>query len=169
MAPAEPQPPAPVAKTYTSDYEKAPNPDLLTRADTARWAQAEQDRYRLRVVIPDAIDAEEEISPQVEAGTSQSQASRASPSSRQPEESRALTYVVLLVLAVVLSVSRLRPDLRERYLHPWDLLPAPLRGRLQQACAPQDASAAGGRRLVKAMQQGARPGFLQPEPEQLDV
>jgi len=44
-----------------------------------------------------------------------------------------------------------------------------MRRKLQQACAPRDSSAAGGRRLVKAMQQGAGPGFLESKPEQLDV
>jgi CheY-like chemotaxis protein len=87
----------------------------------------------------------------------------------QPEESQTLAWVAVLIFAAVLCISRLRPDFRERYFHPWVLLPATLRHRLQQACAPQDASAAGARRLVRAMQQGAGPGFLEPEPEQLDV
>jgi CheY-like chemotaxis protein len=69
----------------------------------------------------------------------------------------------------LLGISWLRPDFRERYFHPWDLLPATLRRRLQQACAPLDASAAGGRRLIRAVEQGAGPGFLEPAPEQLDV
>jgi CheY-like chemotaxis protein len=38
-----------------------------------------------------------------------------------------------------------------------------------QACAPQHTSATAGRRLAKAMEQGAGAGFLEPEPEQLDV
>jgi CheY-like chemotaxis protein len=80
-----------------------------------------------------------------------------------------VAWAAVLIFVVVLTISRLRPDLREKYYHPWHLLPAILRRRLQQACAPQDASAAEGRRLVRAMQQGAGPGFLEPEPEQLDV
>jgi CheY-like chemotaxis protein len=82
-----------------------------------------------------------------------------------------VTWAAAAFFAVALSVSRLRPDLRERYthFHPWQLLPATFRRRMQQACAPQDASAAEGRRLIKAMQQGARPGFLEPGAEQLEV
>jgi CheY-like chemotaxis protein len=80
-----------------------------------------------------------------------------------------VAWVAVLIFAVLLCISRLRPDLREAYFHPWHLLPATMRRRLQQTCAPQDASAAEGRRLIRAMQQGAGPGFLEPEPEQLDV
>jgi CheY-like chemotaxis protein len=77
--------------------------------------------------------------------------------------------VFVFIFAGLLCVSRLRPDLRETYIHPWHLLPAALRRRQQRACAPHDASAAEGRRLARAMQEGAGPGFLEPEPEQLDV
>jgi CheY-like chemotaxis protein len=106
----------------------------------------------------------------VQAETTQSsRASRARLSGGQPEESQTLPYVAVFIFAGVLCISRLRPDLRERYFHPWHLLPATLRRRQQQACAPQDASAAEGRRLVRAMQQGAGAGFLEPEPEQLEV
>jgi CheY-like chemotaxis protein len=77
--------------------------------------------------------------------------------------------VAVLIFGGVLCLSRLSPDFRERYIGPWQLLPATMRRRLQQACAPQDASPAEGRRLVRAMRQGAGPGFLEPEPQQLDV
>jgi CheY-like chemotaxis protein len=80
-----------------------------------------------------------------------------------------LAWVAVLIFAAVFCISRLRPDFREEHIAPWVLLPATLRRKAQQACAPRDASAAGGRRLVRAMQQGAGPGFLEPEPEQLDV
>ena len=162
--------PAPVAETYTSDYEKAPQPTLDVRDNIARWAQTEQDRYRLRVELPDKIAPEEESSLELQAKSRQTRhAGRATLSGGQPEESQTLAYVALLIFAGVLSISRLRPELRERYFHPWHLLPATLRCRLQQACAPRDASAAEGSRLVKAMQQGAGPGFIEPEPQQLDV
>jgi len=170
LASADPQPPAPVEETYTSDYEKAPHPNFVDQENTAQWAQTEQDRYRLRVHLPDDITTNEESSLSVRAESSQrSDASPAEVGSGQPEESQTLAWVAILVFAAVLCISRLRPDLRERYFHPWDLLPAAMRRRLQQACAPQDASAAEGRRLVRAMQQGAGPGFLEPEPEQLEV
>ena len=157
LASVSPPPPAPVAETYTGDYEKAPHPSFVDSERTAEWAQTEQDRYRLRVALPDTITPEEDSSLEVQAER------------RQPEESQTLAYAAVLVFAVVLCISRLRPDLRERYFHPWHLLPSTLRRRLQQACAPHDASAAEGRRLVTAVQQGADPGFLEPKPEQLDV
>ena len=163
-------PPVPVAETYTSEYEKAPRPSFVVRESAAQWAQAEQDKYRLRVAIPDTITPEEESSSEVQAASTQSShASRARPRGGQSEESQTVAYVGVVIFAGVMCISRLRPDLREKYFHPWHLLPATLRRRRQQACAPQDASAAAGRRLVKAMQQGAGAGFLEPEPEQLDV
>jgi len=168
LASADPRPPAHVAETYTSEYEKAPHPNFVDQDSTAQWAKTEQDQYRLRVHLPDTITPEEESSLEAESSQS-SQASQARPRGGQPQESQTLAYVAVLIFAVVLCISRLRPDLRERYFHPWHLLPATLRRRLQQACAPQDASAAEGRRLVSAVQQGADPGFLEPKPEQLDV
>jgi len=168
LASADLRPPAHVAETYTSDYEKGPHLNFVDQENIARWAQAEQDRYRLRVVLPDKIAPPEESS--LEAGSSQSShPSRAQPHGGQPRESQTVAWAAVLIFAVVLTISRLRPDLRERYYHPWHLLPAILRRRLQQACAPQDASAAEGRRLVRAVQQGANAGFLEPEPQQLDV
>jgi CheY-like chemotaxis protein len=117
------------------------------------------------VKLPDPITPEEESSSEDQPERSQN-----SPASQgQKEDSQTLAWVAVAVFALVLCVSRLRPDFREEYVNPWQLLPATLRRRLQHACAPQDASAAGGRRLVRAMQQGAGPGFLEPEPEQLDV
>src|SRR5690348_7255896 len=170
LAAADPSPPAPIAETYTGAYEKAPHPHFVESERTAQWAQTEQDKYRLRVVIPDKIPPEEEGSLEVQAESSQSSnASGKRLPGRQPEESQTLTYVAILIFAAVLCISRLRPDLRETYFHPWHLLPATMRRKLQQACAPRDSSAAGGRRLVKAMQQGAGPGFLESKPEQLDV
>ncbi|MGH7970166.1 MAG: response regulator, partial [Limisphaerales bacterium] len=170
LASADPRPPVPVAETYTSAYEKAPHPNFVDRENTARWAQTEQDKYRLRVVLPETLSPEEEGSSEVQAESSQrSHAGRARPPGGQPEESQTLAYVALLIFAAVLCISRLRPDLLETYFHPWHLMPATLRRRLQQACAPQDTSPAEGRRLFRAMQQGAGPGFLEPEPQQLDV
>jgi CheY-like chemotaxis protein len=170
FASADPPPPAHVAETYTSDYEKAPHPNFVDQENTAQWAQTEQDRYRLRVHLPDTITPQEESSLEARAETSQSShASRARPRGGQPQESQTVAWVAVLTFAVVLIISRLRPDLREKYYHPWHLLPATLRRSLQQACAPQDASAAQGRRLVRAMQQGADAGFLDPEPQQLDA
>ena len=167
LASADSPPPAPVAETYTSDYEKAPHPNFVDQENTARWAQAEQDRYRLRVVLPDNITPEESSS---EAKSSQSgHAGPKPPRGEQPQESQTVAWAAVLIFVAVLTISRLRPDLRETYYHPWHLLPAILRRRLQQDCAPQDASAAEGRRLVRAVQQGADAGFLEPEPPQLDV
>lgn len=160
LASAAPEPPAPAAETYTSEYERAPHPDFGVRESTAQWAQTEQDRYRLRVAVPDPTNSEEPSSLPAQV---------TSPRASQPEESQTLAYVAVFMFAGVLCISRLRPDLRERYFHPWQLLPGTLRRRAQQACAPQDASAAGGRRLIRAMQEGAGPGFLEPEAEQLDV
>lgn len=157
LASESPRPPAPEAESYTSDYEKRPHPSFVDSERTARWAQTEQDRYRLRVALPDSITPEQDSSLEVP------------PKTRQPEESQRLAYAAVLIFAVVLCISRLRPDLRERYFHPWHLLPATVRRRLQQACAPQDASAAEGVRLVRAMQQDAGAGFLEPETQQLDV
>ena len=62
VASADPQPPAPVAATYTSAYEKSPHPNFVEQERTAQWAQTEQDRYRLRVKLPDPITPEEESS-----------------------------------------------------------------------------------------------------------
>jgi CheY-like chemotaxis protein len=170
LASADSPPPASGEETYTSDYEKAPRPSFAARESNTQWAQAEQDRYRRRVAIPDAITPEEEgsLKPQAE-GSLGSHTSRAGPRAGQSEPSQTLTYVFVCIFAGLLCVSRLRPDLRETYFHPWHLLPATLRRRQQQACAPHDASAAEGRRLMSAMQQGAGPGFLEPGPEQLDV
>jgi CheY-like chemotaxis protein len=170
LASAQPQPPAPAAETYTGEYEKAPRPAFIVRDNIAQWAKAEQDKYRLRVQIPDAIIPDDESSSQVQAESVPSgHASRARPAAGQSEESQTVAYVGVLIFTAVLSISRLRPDLREKYFHPWHLLPAALRRRLQQSCAPQDASAAEGRRLARAMQQGAGPGFLEPGKEQLEV
>lgn len=169
---ADSPPPAPAADTYTSDYEKAPKPALDVRDHLTQWAKTEQDRYRLRVDLPDKITPEAESSAALAAGSGQAihpRLGRATPSAAKPEPSQTLAYVALLIFAGVLSVSRLSPDLREKYVHPWVLLPASLRSRLQQACAPRDASPAEARRLVRAVEQGAGPGFLEPEPQQLDV
>ncbi|HZR15773.1 MAG TPA: response regulator [Verrucomicrobiae bacterium] len=157
LASASPEAPSPKAENYTSDYEKVPNPTFVERERTAQWAQTEQDRYRLRVALPDSTTSEEDSSVEVQ------------PPSRQREESQTLPYVAVVIFAVVLCISRLSPDLRERCVHPWQLLPGKVRRRLQQACAPQDASAAEGARLVRAVQQDAGPGFLEPETQQLDV
>jgi CheY-like chemotaxis protein len=154
-------------ETYTSEYEKAPHPTFVEQENTARWAQTEQDRYRLRVTLPDTITPQEKSSLEAE-GSQTSQATMARPSGGS-QESQTVAWVALLIFAAVLTISRLRPDLRERYFHPWHLLPATSRRRLQQACAPEDASAAEGRRLARAMQQGADAGFLEPEPQHLDV
>ena len=167
LASADPQPPAPVAETYTGAYEKAPHPDFLEQGNIARWAQSEQDRYRLRVELPDKITPEEESSLAARAESTRAGLPRSS--GRQSQEPQTLSWVAVLIFAGVLTISRLRPDLREKYYHPWHLLPANLRRRLQQACAPQDASAAQGSRLVRAMQQGADAGFLDPEPQQLEI
>jgi CheY-like chemotaxis protein len=170
LASTDPPPPVPVAETYTSDYEKAPHPNFVDRENTDRWAQTEQDRYRLRVTLPDTATLKEESSVEDQAESSKSNhASQAGLLAPQPEESQTLAWVAVLIFFGLLCISRLSPDFRERYIVPWQLLPAILRRRLQRACAPQDASAAGGRRLVRAMQQGAGPGFLEPEPEQLDA
>jgi hypothetical protein len=62
----------------TSDYEKAPHPSFVDSERTAEWAQTEQDRYRLRVDLPDAITPDDEISSEVQAESIQSiHASRA--------------------------------------------------------------------------------------------
>src|SRR6516164_1038567 len=74
LASADPQPPAPVAETYTSEYEKAPHPNFVEQENTTQWAQTEQDRYRLRVVLPDNITPEQESS----LGADTSQSSQAS-------------------------------------------------------------------------------------------
>jgi len=168
LAAADPRPPAQAAETYTSDFEKAPHPNFVEQENIAQWAQTEQNRYRLRVVLPDKIAPEEEGSLEAESSQS-SQSGRTQPPGGQPQESQTVAWVAVLIFAVVLIISRLRPDLREGYYHPWHLLPGILRRRLQQACAPRDARAAEGRRLVRAMQQGAAAGFLEPEPQQLDV
>ena len=170
-ASAEPRLPAPAAESYTGEYEKAPHPNFVDRESIAEWARAEQDKYRLRVQIPDAINSEEESPTPVQTAVSQSSHPpvQARMGSRQSGESQALAYVAAFIFAAVLCVSRLRPDLREEYFHPWRLLPATLRRRAQQACAPQDASLAEGRRMFRAMEQGAGPGFLEPEPQQLDI
>ena len=164
-ASADFQPPAPAAETYTSEYEKAPHPSFVVREAAAAWAKTEQDKYRLRVNLPDAVP-EQESSVEVQPESTQG---RARPRGGQPEQSQTVAWVAVFIFATVLTISRLRPELREKYYHPWHLLPAALRRRLQRACAPQDASPAEGRRLVRAMQQGASPGFLEPEPQQLDV
>ncbi|HEV2208688.1 MAG TPA: response regulator [Verrucomicrobiae bacterium] len=168
FASADTQPPARVLETYTSEYEKTPHPNLVEQENLARWAQIEQDRYRLRVTLPDYITPRDENSSAAESSQS-SQASRAGPRGGQPQDSQTVAWVAVLILAALVTLSRLRPELRQKHYHPWHLLPASLRRRLQQACAPQDATAAEGRRLVRAMQQGADPGFLEPEPQQLDV
>jgi CheY-like chemotaxis protein len=170
LASAQPRPPAHAAGTYTSEYEKAPHPSFIDRDNTAQWAKAEQDRYRLRVELPDARTNDEKGSSEVQAESTQSSHTKlARPGVEQRQRSQTLAWVAIFTFAGVLCISRLRPDLRERYFHPWEFLPSPLRRRVQQACAPQDASAAEGRRLVRAMQQGAGPGFLEPGPEQLNV
>ncbi len=153
------------AEAYTSDYEKALHPELAVREDTTTGAQPEQVRSRLLVDVPDTVTVQEVRLPEGQAG----HRGRPRLDGGQSADSQTLTWVAALIFGVVLSVSRLRPDLRERYLHPWDLLPATLRRKLQQACAPQDASLAGARRLVRAVQQGASPGFLEPNADQLDV
>jgi CheY-like chemotaxis protein len=163
------QPPAPAAETYTSAYEKSPHLNLVDRERAVQWAQTEQDKYRLRVTLPDAIPPEEQSEAQAESSQSSSRASRAALPAGQPEQPQTLAWVAVFIFATVLCISRLRPDFREDYVGVWVLLPGILRRRLQQACAPKDASVAGGRRLVRAMQQGAGPGFIEPEPEQLDV
>jgi len=168
LASADTQPPARVVETYTSEYEKAPHPTFAEQENTARWAQTEQDRYRLRVTLPDSMTSQQESSLETETNQA-SQAGSARPPGGKPQESQTVAWVAILIFAAVLTISRLRPDLREMCFHPWQLLPAASRRRLQQACAPEDASAAEGRRLAKAMQQGADAGFLEPEPEQLDV
>lgn len=168
FASADTQPPASVPETYTSEYEKTPHPNLIEQENLARWAQTEQDRYRLRVTLPDYITNRDENSSEAERSQS-SQASRAETRGEQPQESQTVAWAAVLIFAALVTISRLRPDLREKYYHPWHLLPATLRRRLQRACAPGDATAAEGRRLAKAMQQGAEPGFLEPEPQQLDV
>jgi CheY-like chemotaxis protein len=169
LASAQPQPSAPTTETYTGEYERAPHPDFIVRDNIAHWAQAEQDRHRLRVELPDPVTSEEEESmSEVPAQSSQTN-HHARQQGGQPEESQKVAYAAVFIFAGVFCISRLRPDLRERYFHPWQLLPATLRRRAQRACAPQDASAAAGRRLAKAMEQGADAGFLDPEPEQLDV
>ena len=167
LAAADPPPPAQLPETYTGAYEKAPHPNFVDQENIARWAQTQQDRYRLRVELPDKIAPPEESSLAAQAGTTRAGPARSS--GRQPLEPQTIAWVAVLIFAAVLTISRLRPELREQYYHPWLLLPANLRRRLQQACAPQDASAAEGARLVKAMQQGADAGFLDPEPQQLDV
>lgn len=168
LASADTHPPAHVPETYTGEYEKAPHPTFVEQENTARWGQTEQDKYRLRVTLPDTITPDEKSS--LEADSSQTrQASRVGPPGGQSQESQTLAWVAVLIFAGVLTISRLRPDLREKCFHPWHLLPATSRRRLQQACAPLDASAVEGRRLARAMEQGAGPGFLEPEPEQLDV
>src|SRR6516162_3006478 len=110
LASADPQPPAPVAETYTSDYEKAPHPNFVDQQNTAQWAKTEQDRYRLRVVLPDKIPPLEESSLEAESSQS-SQASRARPQGGQPQESQTVAWVAVLIFAVLLCISRLRPDL----------------------------------------------------------
>jgi CheY-like chemotaxis protein len=163
------QPPAPAAETYTGEYEKAPHPSFVVREKAAAWAQTEQERYRVRVRLPDAITPEEE-SMEARAENSQNAVvNRAGLHGGPPEQSQTVAYAAILIFAAVLTISRLRPELREKYYHPWRLLPAALRRRQQQACAPRDASAAAGRRLARAMQQGADAGFLEPEPQHLDV
>jgi CheY-like chemotaxis protein len=158
------QPPAAEADTFTSEYEKAPHPSFVTRENVSQWAQAEQDRYRLRVKLPDGIDQNEDsLHDEAIARRARHRGSV------QPEDSQTLVWVAVFTFAGVLSISRLRPDFREKHIHPWQLLPPTLRQKLQQACGPQDASPAEGRRLVKAMEHGAGAGFLQPEPQQLDV
>ena len=170
LALADFRPPAPAAETYTSEYEKAPHPNFVVRERTAAWAQTEQDRYRTRVDLPDAMGGEEESSLGAQPESSDnSHASQSKLRGGQPEQSQTVAYVAVAIFAVVLTLSRLRPDFREKYYHPWRLLPASLRRRVQQACAPRDASPAEARRLVRAMQQGADAGFLEPEPQQLDV
>ena len=170
FATGDPGPPVPAAETYTSDYEKAPHPNFIERENTGRWAQTEQDRYRLRVVLPDKITPQEEGSLEDQAESSkQSDAGPAGPPGGQPQESQTVAWVAVLIFAGLLMVSWLWPDFREKYYHPWYLLPAIWRSRMQRSCAPQDASPAEGRRLVRALQQGADAGFLEPEPQQLDV
>ena len=59
---ADAAPPAHVAETYTSDYEKAPHPNFVDQESTAQWARTEQDRYRLRVHLPDSSTPDEKSS-----------------------------------------------------------------------------------------------------------
>jgi CheY-like chemotaxis protein len=172
LASAQTQPPAPIAETYTSEYEKAPHPNFITRDNIAQWAKTEQDRYRLRVEIPDAVRSNDESSLEVQPETSQGSHPNRGPKGlrgQQPEQSQTVAYVAVFIFAGVLCISRLRPDIREKYFHPWELLPATMRRRQQQACAPLDASPAEGRRLARAMQQGAGAGFIEPGPEQLQI
>ena len=169
LALADFRPPAPAAETYTSEYEKSPRPSFVVRERAAAWAQTEQDRYRTRVNLPDATTDEGESSLGFQPESSDSHAEQSKSRDDQPDQSQTVAYAAVLIFAAVLIISRLRPGLREKYYHPWRLLPAGLRRRLQQACAPRDASPAESRRLVRAMQQGADAGFLTPEPQQLDV
>jgi CheY-like chemotaxis protein len=173
LASAQTKPPAAAAETYTGEYEKAPHPDFITRDNVAQWAKAEQDRHRLRVEIPDAVSSNDESSLEVQAETNQSShvnRGRTGLRAGQPEEShQTVAYAAVFIFAGVLGISRLRPELREKYFHPWELLPATMRRRQQQACAPQDASPAEGRRLARAVQQGAGAGFIEPGAKQLQV
>src|SRR5581483_9348395 len=92
LASASPEAPSPKAENYTSDYEKVPNPTFVERERTAQWAQTEQDRYRLRVALPDSTTSEEDSSVEVQ------------PPSRQREESQTLPYVAVVIFAVVLCI-----------------------------------------------------------------
>src|SRR5215469_16333726 len=94
LAAADPAPPAPAAETYTSAYEKAPHPHFVDSERTAQWAQTEQDKYRLRVVIPDKISPEDDGSSEAQAEGSQSgDAEGKGPPGGHREESQTLTYV----------------------------------------------------------------------------
>lgn len=147
--------PADAAETYTSD--------LVVREETVKPAQTEPGSSHIRVDVPDTLTVQEVRLSPAQAGR------RARLDGGQPGESQTVTWVAVFIFSTVLCLSRLSPEVRETYFHPWSLLPGALRRRLQLACAPQDASAAGGRRLVRAMEQGAAPGFLEPEPEPLEV
>ena len=170
LATGDPRPPVAVPESYTSEYEKAARPNFVDRENTARWAQTEQDKYRLRVTLPDSTTPDEESSLEDQAqSVKNSQSGPARPRGGQTQESQTVAWVAVIVFAVLLTVSWLWPEFREKYYHPWYLLPGIWRRRMQRACAPQDASPAEGRRLVKALQQGADAGFLEPGPQQLDV
>src|SRR5215472_1399230 len=95
LASADTQPPARPVETYTSEYEKSPHPNLVEQENLARWAQIEQDRYRVRVTLPDYTNPQQESSLETETNQN-NQAGSARPPGGQPHESQTVAWVALL-------------------------------------------------------------------------
>src|SRR6267378_577733 len=113
---------------YTSDYEKnPPEPSYLVRRSLQEQMRVAQDRYLLRIPIPDAVRPEQELARDSAIPLQVRTSLSARVLTREEGPNQGLWFLAFLLVTGFLVLRKLAPYLLKelnQYFNPWAIVPA---------------------------------------------